>query len=216
MATTKDNLIETATKIFADKGFDGATTRMITSELGVSLSSIPFHFGTKENLYKAVLDKIMSETLDYFNPIAEEVRNKLIENKLSKRQAKEYLNKLIEKEIDWSLTDSPEDIIKLFVREYNNPTEYGEIVFDNLYGNLIMLFTELVMITSEIDDREWTYIYMCSVLGGIVIFAEQRYFIEKAINQKSIRGVQGDRIRKILISKVTDSIKNASKIYQSL
>lgn len=49
--STKELLKVTAGKLFARFGYDGVSTRMITDEAGLKLSSIHYHYGTKENLY---------------------------------------------------------------------------------------------------------------------------------------------------------------------
>ena len=49
--STKELLLVTAGKLFAKLGYDGVSTRMITDQAGVKLSSIHYHFGGKENLY---------------------------------------------------------------------------------------------------------------------------------------------------------------------
>lgn len=49
--STKELLLVTAGQLFAQFGYDGVSTRMITDEAGLKLSSIHYHYGSKENLY---------------------------------------------------------------------------------------------------------------------------------------------------------------------
>ena len=49
--TTKDILLVTGGKLFAELGYDRVSTRMIADRAGAKLSSIHYHFGSKENLY---------------------------------------------------------------------------------------------------------------------------------------------------------------------
>ena len=49
--STKELLLVTAGELFARLGYDGVSTRMITDQAGLKLSSIHYHFGGKENLY---------------------------------------------------------------------------------------------------------------------------------------------------------------------
>lgn len=58
---TKLNIIQSAAKIFADKGYDGASIRIITENLGISHGMIRHHFGTKEDLWIAVIDYLISQ-----------------------------------------------------------------------------------------------------------------------------------------------------------
>lgn len=52
---TKDQILDAAERIFAEQGFDAASLRTITSEAGVNLASIHYHYGSKEALIEAVL-----------------------------------------------------------------------------------------------------------------------------------------------------------------
>lgn len=58
---TKLNIIKSAAKIFADKGYDGASIRIITENLGISHGMIRHHFGTKEDLWIAVIDYLINQ-----------------------------------------------------------------------------------------------------------------------------------------------------------
>ena len=55
---TRQRVVEAALLEFADKGFGGATTRGIASRADVVLASLPYHFKTKEALWKAAADHI--------------------------------------------------------------------------------------------------------------------------------------------------------------
>lgn len=51
-------------KLFARRGFDGASVRDITSDAGVNLGAVTYHFGSKRNLYGAVLENGLSPMVD--------------------------------------------------------------------------------------------------------------------------------------------------------
>jgi len=57
--TTKDKIIEVAHKLFADKGFNGASIREIAKEASVNIAAINYHFGNKESLYSATISNCM-------------------------------------------------------------------------------------------------------------------------------------------------------------
>lgn len=52
---TRSALIAAGRKIFARRGFDGASVRAITKEAGANLGAVTYHFGSKRGLYVAVL-----------------------------------------------------------------------------------------------------------------------------------------------------------------
>lgn len=53
--TTKARLIEAAGREFAEKGFDQARIRTICDRAAANLAAVNYHFGDKEQLYRAVL-----------------------------------------------------------------------------------------------------------------------------------------------------------------
>ena len=63
---TRDRLVEAALETFATHGFDGATTREIAQLAGVALAALPYHFTTKEALWRAAADRIFGLLGDTF------------------------------------------------------------------------------------------------------------------------------------------------------
>lgn len=51
---TRNRILGEALLHFAEHGFDGATMRAIATRSGTSLALVQYHFGTKEQLYRAV------------------------------------------------------------------------------------------------------------------------------------------------------------------
>ncbi len=58
---TADRLLEAAEKLFAEKGFYGASIRDISRCLSIAKSSLLHHYSSKEKLYGEVLNKIARE-----------------------------------------------------------------------------------------------------------------------------------------------------------
>lgn len=53
---TRRRVIRVAAKHFAEHGFRGASQRAIQRELGVNPATVSYHFGSKRELYRAVVD----------------------------------------------------------------------------------------------------------------------------------------------------------------
>lgn len=53
----KEHLLDTAELLFAELGFEGASTRQIASNAGVNISMLNYYFGSKEGLYKAIVER---------------------------------------------------------------------------------------------------------------------------------------------------------------
>ncbi len=56
-ADTRDRVLDVAERLFAERGLDAVSIRDITGAAGVNLGAINYHFGTKEKLVAAVLER---------------------------------------------------------------------------------------------------------------------------------------------------------------
>jgi AcrR family transcriptional regulator len=57
IADTKERLLDAAERLFAHKGYHCTSLRLITREAGVNLAAVNYHFGSKEALLSAVLER---------------------------------------------------------------------------------------------------------------------------------------------------------------
>lgn len=68
---TRERIVAAALVEFADHGFDGAGTRAIAERAGVAQPLVHYHFGTKDDLWRAAVDRCF-ELLDLtLAPVAE-------------------------------------------------------------------------------------------------------------------------------------------------
>lgn len=63
---TRQRLVEAALDVFARRGYDGASTREIARRAGVALAALPYHFKTKDALWRAAADHIFRELGERF------------------------------------------------------------------------------------------------------------------------------------------------------
>ncbi|MBM7455635.1 AcrR family transcriptional regulator [Oceanisphaera litoralis] len=57
---TKQKILEAAEVLFAEQGFNDTSLRLITSAADVNLASVNYHFGSKKDLIKAVMDRYLT------------------------------------------------------------------------------------------------------------------------------------------------------------
>ncbi len=65
-AKTRSQLIEATIDVVAAVGYEGATTRALSQAAKTTLSAIPYHFGSKTELYLAAADMIAEYAADRF------------------------------------------------------------------------------------------------------------------------------------------------------
>jgi AcrR family transcriptional regulator len=57
IVSTKTRILDAAEHLFADHGFQGTSLRRITSEAGVNLAAVNYHFQSKEALLHAIYER---------------------------------------------------------------------------------------------------------------------------------------------------------------
>jgi AcrR family transcriptional regulator len=53
----KDHILDAAERVFAEFGYDGASTRMISAEAGVNMAMLNYYFGSKEGVFVAIFER---------------------------------------------------------------------------------------------------------------------------------------------------------------
>lgn len=53
----RDHILIVAERVFSELGYDGASTRVIAKEATVNMAMLNYYFGSKEGLFKAVLER---------------------------------------------------------------------------------------------------------------------------------------------------------------
>jgi AcrR family transcriptional regulator len=71
---TKEQIITVAEEMFAEHGFVGTTLRNVVSKAGVNIAAVHYHFGSKEELFRAVVAR-------FAHPVVEQELNLLSELK---------------------------------------------------------------------------------------------------------------------------------------
>ncbi|WP_312079040.1 TetR/AcrR family transcriptional regulator [Chryseobacterium sp.] len=61
MISKEENILFAAEELFAEKGFEGTSTREIAKAANVNISMISYYFGSKEKLYEKLVEYRMSE-----------------------------------------------------------------------------------------------------------------------------------------------------------
>jgi AcrR family transcriptional regulator len=56
-ASTKDRILDAAERLFMEHGFEATSLRSITAAAEVNLAAVNYHFGSKEELFQAVLTR---------------------------------------------------------------------------------------------------------------------------------------------------------------
>jgi AcrR family transcriptional regulator len=132
----KDHIIDVAEKVFAELGYDGASTRMISGEAGVNMAMLNYYFGSKEGLYLAVFERKISA----FRTLLQNIGNddsisawdkmeRCIDNYVERIITNSCFQKLINRELSLNkrsdLTDKMTTILMTNVLEFKKIIQEG-------------------------------------------------------------------------------------------
>src|SRR5487761_1966177 len=67
---TRRRILDTALALFGSLGFEATTTRALAERAGVNLPAIQYYFGSKEGLYRAVIQQIAERIEAHAGPVA--------------------------------------------------------------------------------------------------------------------------------------------------
>jgi AcrR family transcriptional regulator len=77
---TKDRILDAAEALFLDHGFEATSLRQITATASVNLAAVNYHFGSKEELFQAVLtrrlDPMNAERVELLAQYEDEAKGK--------------------------------------------------------------------------------------------------------------------------------------------
>ena len=61
MKTNKDEIMLTALKLFAERGFEAVSTSMIASELGITKGALYRHYKSKQEIFDCIVKKMFEQ-----------------------------------------------------------------------------------------------------------------------------------------------------------
>ena len=74
-ARTRERLLRAAAKVFARRGFHGASVEEIAREAGYTIGALYSNFGSKEDLYLALLDEHVAERIAEYRAVFQSARD---------------------------------------------------------------------------------------------------------------------------------------------
>jgi TetR/AcrR family transcriptional regulator len=156
---TEKKILVAAEKVFADKGLQGARVKDIAKLSQVNPALINYYFGSKEKLYRTVIE-------GWFIRVERVVMNTM-EQDMDER---ERLHKLIESGID-VLGESPQ-ISRILIREFVDGGDFTEAI-SKRHLRRIFSTADLLLTQESRHGKEYqakVMHFMFSTLGSMILF----------------------------------------------
>jgi AcrR family transcriptional regulator len=182
-SSTKARILAAAEEVFASKGFAGASTREIAAAAGVNISSLHYHWESKETLYFAVFENTYDQLvrlvessipLPGHHPapsrsVIDEAMGQLFDFFADHPNVpKLFVRRLLE--ADASTSEIERDILIPAWRRFASWTyDYPGMRGDDVQAQLFMLTAQSVLLMFLLDSQQFV-----TLLGGSVRDGELR------------------------------------------
>lgn len=204
MKNTKERLLQTATELFAENGIDGVSTRDLVKSSGVNLCAINYYFGTKQNLYNAVLDNAVQELKSF-------AVSKQFPLQTQSLSYEEEFEAFVSNMLDFLISDKISDIkANLLIKEMLQPSA----AYDKLYAEVIepmhKRLTFLVMKLTGLPEHQAVIQTHC-LTGQIVMFKIHKAALLKRLDAAGYTQDITQEIKKQIIENCRNLLKRREK-----
>lgn len=111
---SKSRILEAATKLFAQKGFDGASIREICKLADVNLCMISYYWGGKQELYNGIIEDLLEKQIEYSKSFLDLNRNP---QNMSTKECVDLLITISDRLVDFFYTNVSSDLIVILLKE---------------------------------------------------------------------------------------------------
>ena len=158
-------LLESAKKVFAEKGYDGATVKDLADDAGVNVSLVSYHFGGKEGLYRAVLVQFTQTGIDTIQ--------RILKTPTSRGDFEARLRLFAEEFVDIHVREP--DLCKIIHRDVEKLTPIGEEVFRTGFFPTFLTFVQFL---KSAEKSKFTRKFKDMELVASMLIGSLAHFIE--------------------------------------
>ena len=116
---SKNRILESATTLFAQKGFDGTSIREICKKANVNLCMISYYWGGKRELYEGIIENLIEQQTEYARTFMDLDKSP---SEYSKSECVELLITILERAVDFLYSNKiSNDLIMFLLKEQQNP-----------------------------------------------------------------------------------------------
>lgn len=173
---TREKLLAAALDVFGRYGFDGTSTRRLSEAAGVNLQAIPYYFGSKEGLYVATAEYLVSRIERHVGPLRQRIVAHIMSldaagQTLTEDDARRLLTEIGETMIGIFVSKESEPWARFITREQMEPTEAFTRIYQGVMRPMIEMARRLIgTILHEDPASEHVRLRTLAFIGNIMIF----------------------------------------------
>jgi AcrR family transcriptional regulator len=208
---TQRRLLDAGIELFAELGYERASTRAIARRAGVSLPALQYYFGGKEGLHRACAQYITEDVRSRLGPAAERVRLALGHPDLRRAELLELLRAVIEPFLEGLATERPESWALFFARAQGEHSATFDAIFQQISGTLIALVTEIIgRILRQPPASPEVAIRAVAIVGQTALVRRARPIILRALGWPDFEGARLRMLKEVLWQGIACSLIGSS------
>ena len=135
-ADTRQRVLESATRLFAEKGFRDTTVHEICEQANANIAAVNYYFGSKENLYDAGWRYAYQQTT--------EARDRIVDPE-SARAPEEQIRAFVRARLNDVSSQGPASYFwRVLEKEHHDPTGVHEAIVHEVFRPLGMRLAQLI------------------------------------------------------------------------
>ncbi|MBG06915.1 MAG: hypothetical protein CMM59_22900 [Rhodospirillaceae bacterium] len=184
---SRARILESAGKLFAERGFNGVSTRELAKAAGVNVSAIAYYFRGKKGLYRAVFDQLIEDTNPFFQPTAAYIRQSVEDANGDPKKLANLTKWLISTLLTGVLSnDRMRWQMGLMLREYHQPSDGFPILLEHRVNPMHDAVAGLVSAaTGKAVDESQTLLLTCCLIGQCMAFGAARGLVLARLDWKT-------------------------------
>ena len=177
MKETREKLLQTATELFAKRGIDGVSTRDLAKVSGVNLCSINYYFGSKQNLYDAVLECVIEKISNFAS-------SKQIPLQTKNLSPIEEFDAFSSNMVDFLCSDKISGAgAELLIKEIIQPTNVYNKLYQTVIEPMHKRMTAIAMKITGLDEHNAIIQTHC-LMGQVVMFKVHKSALLRRLDVK--------------------------------
>lgn len=157
-----------AASAFARDGLHAVSTRQIAQDAEVNQALIGYHFGGKENLYRAVIAHASERMSAVVSPLLDQVETALVGG--SDDDVLEAVLGFTDGMVTALVQDESAELMQLILREQQAPTASFAVLFDSFMKRTADLLAAVAGRMQPASDETARRLVAVSIMGQLVIF----------------------------------------------
>jgi TetR/AcrR family transcriptional regulator, regulator of cefoperazone and chloramphenicol sensitivity len=181
-AVTRDRLLEAAGEVFAELGYAQTTVREICQRAGANIAAVNYHFGGKDELYAAILERHFSDAVQRYPLVPDPA--------IPPRQALEqFVHATMSRLLDQSRSAWH---TRLTMREITEPTPHLDMVAERfMRPHFAALKGILRGVLGGKVPEDRLLLLALSVMGQCTFYKLGRHAIERVAPERDIGASAG-------------------------